>query len=423
MKRITTLLFVMIICISWHANAQNSEIAVRIKAMSKERNPEKNVVSMDHIIKDFHLDTIKNAEDIDVLKGETALSFLRAGAFSKFESYVNSIKNCFNQTSYLNMAADILYKDTAQLDYTEEIAQKTVKRYDSFKEDASARPANFPLEDWNRFMKMAAYPYYETYAKILHVKGKNELAFFYEQKALKNIELQDMDQPSLELYTALLETAGQDDKAYDILLKMARMGKSNTNMDTQLKRLYIKKGRNESNASLFLDTIRKNLIRTYKTEIAKKMIVNKKAPDFSLFNLNGKRVSLHGLRGKVIVLDFWATWCMPCIASMPAMRKLSSEHPEVAFLFIATRETGNDAEARIRAFLKSQRFPFNVLIDKPTAREPKTFPLAAAFKLTGIPAKVVMDRQGKLRFSSVGYSSDKELINEMEAMIAIAKAQ
>ena len=423
MKIIATLLLSMMLCVPWDANAQSREMGNRIQAMNKEKDPDKNVISMHNIIRDYNLDTIKNAEDIDVLKGTTALSFLNAGAFPKFEAYINSIKNKFNQTSYLNMAADALYKDTARLNYAEVIAQRTVELYDSYKDDQSARPADFPLDDWNRFMKMAAYPYYETYAKILHAKGKDKTAFFYEEKALKDVKLEEMEQSSVELYTALLETVHQYDKAYDILLKMANLGKSNANMDVQLKRLYIKKTGSEANASLFLDSIQKNVSNNYKIELTRKMIVNREAPDFSLFNLNGKRVSLTDLRGKIVVLDFWATWCMPCIASMPAMKMLSSRHPEVEFLFIATREPGTDAEARIRSYVKNNKFPINVLIDKSTIKDPKTVSVADAYKLTGIPTKIVIDSHGKLRFSTVGYSSDKELIDEMEAMIAIAKAQ
>ena len=413
----------MMFCISWEANAQSTEMGSRIQAMNKEMDPEKNVTSMHDIIRDYKLDDIKNAEDIDVLKGTTALSFLNAGAFPKFETYIDLIKNKFNQTSYLNMAADILYKDTARLNYAEIVAKRTVDLYDSYKDDQSARPADFPLDAWNRFVKMAAYPYYETYAKILHAKEKDKAAFFYEEKALKGVEPEEMEQSSVELYTALLETEHQYDKAYDILLKMAKLGKSNANMDDRLKRLYIKRTGSETDASLFLDSIQKNVSNAYRVELIKKMIVDREAPDFSLLNLDGKRVSLVDLRGKVVVLDFWATWCTPCIASMPAMKMLSSQHPEVDFLFIATREPGTDAEARVRSYVRNNKFPVNVLIDRSTSKDSKTVSVADAYKLTGIPAKIIIDSHGKLRFLTVGYSSDKELINEMEAMIAIAKMQ
>jgi len=423
MKTITRLMLGVTLVISVAANAQDTELAKSMQALNKEMDPQKKVYAMRDIVSKFKLDTLKNAEDIDVMKGEIALSFLNAGDFENFESYVNRIKNKFNQTSYLNSAAEILYKDTTRLGYAEVIAKKTVDLYEGYRKDPSARPTLFPLEAWNRFMRMAAFPYFDTYAKILHARGKDKAAFLYQEKALQDVELETIGQPPVERYTALLEKEQQDEKAYEILLKMATIGRSSSQMDAQLKRLYVKRTGDEAGARSFLESVQANVASAYKIEVARKMITDLKAPDFSLAGLDGKRMSLADLRGKVVVLDFWATWCSPCIASMPAMKQLSSQHPEVVFLFIATQESGVGAIARIKAYVQKNKFPVSVLVDAPTARYPKTFPVAAAYQLKGIPSKIVIDRNGKLRFSTDGYSSDKELINEMEAMIAITKTQ
>ncbi|NQX38769.1 hypothetical protein SAMN05421820_101802 [Pedobacter steynii] len=104
-KTIRTLLLSMFFGLSWNAEAQTSQtLQSRIQLMAKETDPEKNVLSLHSIIRDFKLDTVKNAEDIDVLKGQVAISFLKAGAFLKFEVYLGLISNKFNQTSYLNLA-------------------------------------------------------------------------------------------------------------------------------------------------------------------------------------------------------------------------------------------------------------------------------------------------------------------------------
>lgn len=365
----------------------------------------------------------QNPEDIDLQKGEAAMAFLKAGAFSKFENSIGLIKNKFNQTSYLNMAACALLKSKAHLVYAEKVAQKTVQLYDSYKDNPLARPANFPLEDWNRFMKMAAYPYYETYAQTLYANGKNDSAFFYIEKAMKDQDQKYMELSSIELYTALLESQHQEDKAYHILLKMAETGRSDTNMNLRLKRLYIKITGHQTDASAFLDSIHRNVTKRYKAETAAKMISDLDAPDFSLSDLNGKSVSLSALKGKLVVLDFWATWCMPCKASMPAMEKLTRKYPDVIFLFIATQESGRDARTRVGTFVKKHKYQLNVLMDIPSKHNQKMFSVAAAYKVKGIPAKMVIDKNGKLRFTAEGYSSDTELTNELEAMIAIAKEQ
>lgn len=422
-KTISTLLLSLLFGLSWNAKAQTSQtLQSRIQLMAKETDPEKNVLSLHSIIRDYKLDTVKNAEDIDVLKGQVAISFLKAGAFLKFEVYLGSISNKFNQTSYLNLAAEQLLSAKVNLDYAQVLAQRTVELYESYKDDPSARPDSFPLKDWTRFMRMATYPYYETYAAILHANGEDKTALVFEEKALKGIELEDAMLSSLALYTALLASQEQEDKAYDILLKIVSVGKSNLNMNLQFRKLCEKK-MGSDRASVFLDAIQRNIDNTYKLEIAKKMMVNLQAPDFSLSDLSGKRVTLAGLKGKVVVLDFWATWCAPCIASMPAMEKISKAHPEVVFLFVATRENGKDAAQRVASYVKKTKFPVHVLMDIPLQGNPELFQVASAYNVDGIPAKVIIDRKGKLRFSTKGYSSDAELINELEAMIAIAKAQ
>lgn len=422
-KTISTLLLSMFFGLSWNAKAQTSQtMQSRIQLMSKETNPEKNVVSLHSIIRDYKLDSVKNAEDIDMLKGQVAISFLKVAEFPKFETYIALISNKFNQTSYLNLATAELLAAKVNMDYAQVLAQRTVELYDAYKDDPLARPDNFPLDDWKRFMRMAAYPYYETYATILHANGDDKTALLFEEKALKDIDMEEATSSSIALYTTLLASQRQEDKAYEILLKMARVGKSNLDMSRQFRNLCINRMGSER-ASILLDSIQRNISNTYKIEVAKKMMANLEAPNFSLSDLHGNRVTLAGLKGKIVVLDFWATWCNPCIASMPAMEKISKAHPEVVFLFVATREEGNGAAERVRSYIKQHKFPGNVLMDQPLDQHPKVFQVASAYKVDGIPAKMVIDAKGKLRFSTKGYSSDTELINELEAMITIAGAQ
>lgn len=421
MMKLKIILFSLFFGIAIKADAQQSDaMAKRIQAMSATKDPLQNVIAMHSIIKDFKLDSLKNAEDIDVLKGQVALSYLNAGQFPQFETYINTIKNKFNQTSFLNMAAYNLIK-TNKLAYAAVIAKQTIDLYESYKDDPLAKPINFEQADWNRFMQMAAYPYYESYATVLHLKGENKKALFYEEKAIHGKE--DLMPSSIELYTALLVADGHSDKAYDLLLKMISLGKANIKMNVLFEKLTMQKFGNEAKAKLFLDSIQRNLNQLYSNELIKKMIVDVTAPDFSLLDLNGKRVTLADFKGKIVVLDFWATWCVPCIASMPAMKIIEKRHPEIVFLFIATQETDDGATLRVKTYVKTNQFPIKVLMDEPASADRKYFKTASAYKVTGIPTKVVIDQKGKLRFITTGYPSDNELMNELEAMISMAKTQ
>lgn len=147
------------------------------------------------------------------------------------------------------------------------------------------------------------------------------------------------------------------------------------------------------------------------------------APAFTLKDLDGKTVSLSDFKGKIVVLDFWATWCAPCKASFPAMKKVQERHPEVKFLFIDTQEKPEGAHERVKKYITANKYPFHVLMDQPSEENPKMFEVLLAYKVDGIPTKFVIDANGRQRFTSVGFTSDTELINEMEAMIQLVAEQ
>lgn len=414
-------LIALFFCLTGTAKAQDSEkLMAVLKLMQKEKVPEKNELTMYRAIKELKLNPVKNAEEIDMLKGQLAMSYLTAKNFSKFESFIRQISNKFNQTSYLNMGADFLYRQSADLNYAEIIAKRTIDLYESYKNNPMAKPADFPLEDWNRFMTMAAYPYHQSYASILYKNGHYKKALFYQEMALKGQDLKKINPQIIDTYTILLEKDNQFDKAYDLLLSMAKTGRTDEKMNARLEKMHTKKYGNDDDAKAFLTSIHKNVKQLYQLEVAKKLIKDVEAPDFNLLDLSGKRVSLSDFSGKIVILDFWATWCAPCIASMPTMAQLSKKYPNVVFLFIATQESGKDAVKQVKTFIEKNKLEINVLMDVPTATNLKLFPVAKAYQLSGIPAKMVIDKKGQLRFKTEGFSTESELIHELEAMIAIA---
>jgi peroxiredoxin len=121
---------------------------------------------------------------------------------------------------------------------------------------------------------------------------------------------------------------------------------------------------------------------------------NLPAPDFTFPGLDGKKVSLSDYKGKVVLVNIWATWCSPCVEEMPSMeklyRKFKGENFEI--LAVSIDEPGLKAVA---PFMKKSNLTFPALIDSEGA-------IKAVYGITGIPESFIIDQQGILLKKIVG---------------------
>lgn len=110
------------------------------------------------------------------------------------------------------------------------------------------------------------------------------------------------------------------------------------------------------------------------------------APAFSLKDLSGKTVSLADYKGKVVLIDFWATFCGPCVKAMPKLQKLHDEHGAKGFsvLGIATDEEG---EKLVRPFMAKRKITYPILIDAGSWK---------AYGVKALPALFLIDREGRI---------------------------
>lgn len=395
-------------------------IQADIRRMSKEEDPKKSLNLRNQIIREYKLDSLKDAETIDMLNGNVAVAFAMKKNYPEFEKYINRIKNKFNQTSILSITANKLLDADIDDEYASKIAQQTLDKYYSFRDDPNSRPPAYTAGDWQRFMRFAQYPYNDTYAKSLFKLKKYKEAIKYQQMAFDGKPEEGIP-ASVERYAKLLELNGESDIAKLFLLKIAGMGKLNKGMIAQLESLYVAGNGNNENFDVYLDSLQINVHAIMVKELKKKML-DEIAPPFSLTDINGKQVRLSDFKGKIVLLDLWATWCVPCIASFPAMQQQVEKHKDVVFLFIAVDEKGSNALSRVKKFINKKKYPFHVLMDKPIHKGSAKYTITSSYKPNGIPAKYVIDKEGKLRFKSGGFNTDSELKNEIDAMIAIVKS-
>lgn len=119
-----------------------------------------------------------------------------------------------------------------------------------------------------------------------------------------------------------------------------------------------------------------------------------KAPPFSLKGMDGKSLSLDQLKGEVVYLDFWATWCPPCRKSFPWMEKMHNRYKDLGLKIVAVSLDGK--RDIIDKYLKENPVSFTILHD------PKS-KVAEKYKLKGMPSSYLIDRRGNLRMSHTGF--------------------
>ncbi|PFF02878.1 thiol:disulfide interchange protein [Bacillus thuringiensis] len=152
-------------------------------------------------------------------------------------------------------------------------------------------------------------------------------------------------------------------------------------------------------------------VKQEKSEAAMKEIIarngieiGKSAPDFELTKLDGTNVKLSDLKGKKVILNFWATWCGPCQQEMPDMEDFYKEHKEnVEILAINyTPSEKGGGEEKVSNFVKEKGITFPILLDK-------NIDVTTAYKVITIPTSYFIDTKGVIQDKFIGPMTQKEM--------------
>jgi len=133
------------------------------------------------------------------------------------------------------------------------------------------------------------------------------------------------------------------------------------------------------------------------------------APDFKLNDVNGKAVELSEFKGRVVLVEFWATWCGPCGEFTPILNELYKKYKEKGFVILALTSEGN--EDTITSYIKDNNVTYTVLLaDMKTIRR---------YGVISIPTSFLIDKEGKIVEKHMGFADDslQKLSQEIEKLL------
>ena len=119
------------------------------------------------------------------------------------------------------------------------------------------------------------------------------------------------------------------------------------------------------------------------------------APDFTLKDIDGKKFSLKEYRGKVVLLNFWATWCPPCRREMPSMERLNQELRGKDFVVLALNQMEDTDQVFTYTAELAVSPTFTILFDKNSD-------VSRAYGVLGLPTTYLIDKKGNIRFRAIG---------------------
>lgn len=289
------------------------------------------------------------------------------------------------------------------LDYSKDLLNKSISNDESSTEN----------------LKDALNKFSDTYALILYKLGQYDSAFYYQDAIYQ--QGREMNAESLERYAAYGEKAKGAIFTRQLIEEHLLKGVKSPVMLKQLQSIYKQLNLPEDEFGKLQE--KSNLLVRQKTaETIKAKYGTVKASDFSLKNILGQTVSLSSYKNKVIVLDFWATWCIPCRASFPKMQELLNNYKkdgEVVFLFIDVWENKTPQKMQEAAvkIMKDNNYSFNVLLDIMDK-------VVTDYKVEGIPTKFIIDKKGNMIYTgepSGNIVSTEDSTNKISLIIEAAK--
>jgi len=414
----------------WYRELGEEDRAEEIAVMLREKYPEGGFVEgeqFDEVYQEKDLDKkmelarkfqerFPESERLDTLHYLIVRDLIGQGKIQEMKAYFENHPGLVD-SNVINLAASRLLEQDKYPDLALRLAEQGISAVrEQLNRPEKEKPSYMTEEAWReRIEKYNMAPLLDTKGQLLLDQGEADKAADDLEKA---VAYSQAERPDINRhYGEALIRAGRYEKALEQLSGFVQKGTAGPEIRGMLKTAYEEEKGSAEDFSAYLEELEEIARERIRAEL-KEEIMEEPAPDFILEDLGGNQVSLSGLSGKTLVIDFWATWCGPCISSFPAMKravKKFKDDSSVEFLFINSWQQEENKKENAQNFINKHDYPFHVLLDVNDE-------VITSFGVRGIPTKFVVDKNGNIRFKSVGYSGNEDkAVQKISLMIEMVK--
>ncbi len=280
----------------------------------------------------------------------------------------------------------------------------------------SLRPSYISDDLWQESITKNRAMIFDSYGLGLYKLGRIGEAENAFERAYR-----DMKGESPDFTERLVMTYNKEEKyaeVIDVGTKAIESGIANDSLLEYFKTAYVKVHGSSNGLSELIRSSQEKASEVERARVAKSRISEPAIP-FSLKSMDGNVVKLSDLRGKVVVIDFWATWCDPCKKSFPTLEQVYERYSgnnDVRIMALNTWEqvSGKEREDLVKDFMAKNKYRFPVLYDQDAVDD---------YGVDGIPTRYVIDRKGNIAFVNVGFYNAVQMMGELTAQINLLLAE
>ncbi len=283
--------------------------------------------------------------------------------------------------------------------------------------DDALKPSYVGANQWNEQQRVAASLLHFVKGAILRSTQPDQA--LAELRTAIEMGGAEADKAPHEMYVQLLAQQGNDREAKAAAERAIRGGFATQGIMDTYRRIATAGGASESDVAAALTAMQQDG-RSKMVEKLSQDMLNQPLIDGTFLTMDGQPTTISDWKGKVVILDFWATWCGPCRKSFPAMQKLYEkykDHPNVQFAIVNVWERTEDPKAKVTEFLSTNKeLTFPIFFDKNDVT-------VAKYGVTGIPTKFYLGKDGRVQFKEVGYLPEEQFMEEATNKIEVLLAQ